>query len=52
MTIYNTIQSILAMIREGSRDFEKMLEMLKAEDVDLETAQSLLDRLLQQVEDE
>lgn len=52
MNLYEAVQEIVKMLREGSRDFEAMLKLLEAQGMSRKEAQKLLDRLTQQVDEE
>ena len=52
MTLYSTVQEIVNMLRDGSRDFGKMIAKLEAEGMSEEEAKKLLDRLIHQVDEE
>ena len=52
MTLYSTVQEIVNMLRDGSRDFKSMIGMLEKAGMSTEEAQKMLDRLIHQVDEE
>lgn len=52
MSLYDKILEIVIMLRNGSRNFEAMLEKLTSEGLTQEEAQRLLDRLIDQTNNE
>ena len=49
---YKAIQKVVKMLRAGSYTYQQMLDTLTQADLDKETAENLMERLMTQVDDE